>query len=207
LCANLIIVAGADRVLTMDLHSAQIQGYFDIPFDHLYGSPAFMDHILAMSIPDLVVVAPDMGAVKLAGSYAKKLNASLAILDKRRSRPNQAAVHHVIGDVDGHDILIIDDMVDTAGTLCAGAKALRERGAQRIFAACIHPILSGEAVHRIEESSIEMLAVSDTVPIPADRMNGKIECVSVAHLFAQAIERIHMEKSISSLFDWKIVSG
>jgi ribose-phosphate pyrophosphokinase len=207
LCANLIVTAGADRVLTMDLHSPQIQGFFDIPFDHLYGSPAFMDFILDMQIEGLVVVAPDVGGVKLAGSYAKKLNAALAILDKRRPKPNEAAIHNVIGDVAGHNILIIDDMVDTAGTLVKGTEVLKQQGAKRIIAACIHPILSGKARDVINDSPIEMLAVSDTVPIPNDRMSDKLVVVSVAHLFAEAIERINEEKSISSLFDWKIVSA
>jgi len=201
LIANLITKAGADRVLTMDLHAPQIQGFFDIPLDHLYAAVVFADHYRRKGIQDLVVVAPDIGSIRLARAYAKRLEASLAMVDKRRTQPNMVEAINIIGEVKGKNILIIDDMVDTAGTLTQAANILKAKGAEEIYAACTHPILSGDAVGRIERSPILRLSVTDTIFIPPEKRIEKIEILSVAELFAEAIKRIHQGKSISSLFD------
>lgn len=201
LIANLITKAGADRILTMDLHAPQIQGFFDIPLDHLYAAVVFADYYRKKRIQDLVVVAPDIGSIRLARAYAKRLEADLAMVDKRRSQPNMVEAINVIGEVEGKNILIIDDMVDTARTLTEAAKILKTRGGRDIYAACTHPILSGEAINRIEQSPILRLSVTDTIFIPPEKRMEKIEILSVAGLFAEAIKRIHEGKSISSLFD------
>lgn len=199
LMANLLVKAGADRILTMDLHAAQIQGFFDIPLDHLYASRAFIDHFTSNPIDNLVVVAPDVGSLKMSRSYSKKLGASLAFIDKRRPKPNQSEIMNIIGEVEGKNVLIVDDLIDTAGTLTNAASALKERGALNIIATCTHPILSGPAFQRIEDSPIDELLVTDTVPLrqPSD----KIKVLSVANIFAEAIQRIHTNDTISALFD------
>lgn len=199
LMANLLVQAGADRVLTMDLHAAQIQGFFDIPLDHLYASRAFIDHFTQEPIENLVVVAPDVGSLKMARAYSKKLGASLAFIDKRRPKPNQSEIMNIIGEVKGKNVLIVDDLIDTAGTLTNAASALKERGALNIIATCTHPILSGPAYQRIEDSPIDELLVTDTVPLrqPSD----KIKVLSIANIFAEAIQRIHTNDTISALFD------
>lgn len=199
LMANLLVQAGADRVLTMDLHAAQIQGFFDIPLDHLYASRAFIDHFTHHPIENLVVVAPDVGSLKMARAYSKKLGASLAFIDKRRPKPNQSEIMNIIGEVKGKNVLIVDDLIDTAGTLTNAASALKERGALNIIATCTHPILSGPAYQRIEDSPIDELLVTDTVPLrqPSD----KIKVLSIANIFAEAIQRIHTNDTISALFD------
>ncbi|MFO7848033.1 MAG: ribose-phosphate pyrophosphokinase [Balneolaceae bacterium] len=199
LMANLLVEAGADRILTMDLHATQIQGFFDIPLDHLYASRAFIDHYNHKPIDNLVVVAPDVGSIKMARSYSKRLGASLAFIDKRRPKQNIAEVMNIIGEVEGKNVLIIDDLIDTAGTLTNAAVALKERGALSIRAASTHPILSGPAYQRIEDSPIDELLVTDTVPLrkPSD----KIKVLSVAGIFAEAIQRIHTNDTISALFD------
>lgn len=199
LMANLLVKAGADRVLTMDLHAAQIQGFFDIPLDHLYASRAFIDHFTANPIENLVVVAPDVGSLKMSRSYSKKLNAGLAFIDKRRPKANESEVMNIIGEVEGKNVLIVDDLIDTAGTLTNAASALKERGALNITAICTHPILSGPAFQRIENSPIDEVLVTDTVSL--NQPSDKIKVLSVANIFAEAIQRIHTNHTISALFD------
>ncbi len=201
LVANLITAAGADRVLTMDLHSAQIQGFFDIPLDHLLGSAVFVPYFQRKEIEDLVVVSPDVGGIKLARAYAKRLHAQLAIVDKRRVRPGVAKAMNVLGEIEGKNVLLVDDMVDTAGTLCEAAKALEANGVKDIIAACVHPMLSGPAVEKISNSPIRKLFVLDTIP----RNEGMedfpwLARLGIAEVFAEAILRIYREESISSLF-------
>jgi ribose-phosphate pyrophosphokinase len=198
LMANMLTTAGVDRVLTMDLHAPQIQGFFDVPVDHLYGSAVFIDYFKRVGLANAVVVAPDVGALKIARAYAKRLGADLAVIDKRRPRQNETEVMNVIGDVEGRNVLIIDDIIDTAGTLTNGARALRESGALEIMAACTHPLLSGPAYERVESSEISRLVVTDTVPLR--RPSERIEVVSVAGIFADAIRRIYTEASVSTLF-------
>lgn len=203
LLADMINAAGADRVLTMDLHSAQIQGYFNIPFDHLYSKTALISHLKDMDFAEnLVLLSPDVGSIPLSRSYAKLLDASLAIIDKRRPQANQAEVMNLIGDVEGKNVLIMDDMVDTAGTLTAAARTAKGHGALTIRAACTHGVLSGPAIERIKNSPVEKLIVSNTIQIPDTKMIDKIEMVSVASVFGEAIARIHNEESISSLFNF-----
>ncbi|WP_103663617.1 ribose-phosphate diphosphokinase [Gracilimonas amylolytica] len=199
LMANLLVQAGADRILTMDLHAAQIQGFFDIPLDHLYASRAFIDYFTSNPIDNLVVVAPDVGSLKMARAYSKKLDATLAFIDKRRPKANESEIMNLIGEVEGKNVLIVDDLIDTAGTLTNAASALKERGALSIKAICTHPILSGPAFQRIEDSPIDELLVTDTVQLrqPSD----KIKVLSVANIFAEAIQRIHTNDTISALFD------
>ncbi|MCH7639005.1 MAG: ribose-phosphate pyrophosphokinase [Bacteroidetes bacterium] len=198
LLANMLTTAGVDRVLTMDLHASQIQGFFDIPVDHLYGSTVFEKFFEMQPMENLVVVAPDVGASKVARAYAKRLGADLALIDKRRPEANIAEVMNIIGEVDGRNCLLIDDMVDTGGTLCSAAKALREAGALDIQAFCTHPLLSGPALERIEDSELSRLIVTDTVPLK--QSSSKIHVISVAPLFADAIHRIFADESISTLF-------
>ncbi len=199
LFANLLSEAGADRVLTMDLHAPQIQGFFDIPLDHLYASSIFVEYIRNRAINDLVVVAPDVGSLKMARSYSKRLNAGLAFVDKRRPSQNIAEVMNIIGEVEGKNILLVDDLIDTAGTITNAATALKERGAKQIMAASTHPILSGPAYQRIEDSPIDKFLVTDTVSLK--KPSGKIQVLSVAGLFAESIRRIYTDDSISTLFD------
>ncbi len=200
LVADLLGTAGADRVLTIDLHANQIQGFFNIPVDHLYASGVLINAIRSMQ-RDFVVVAPDAGGVERARAMAKRLNASLAIVDKRRDQPNVSKVMHIIGEVAGRDCLIIDDIIDTAGTLTNTAQALKDEGAHAVFAACSHPVLSDPANERIEASVLEKVFITDSVPLRPDRSyTNKLEVVSVASMLGDAIERIHEESSISSLF-------
>lgn len=199
LMANILVEAGADRILTMDLHASQIQGFFDIPLDHLYASRVFIDHFKENPIDNLVVVAPDVGSIKMARSYSKRLGATLAFIDKRRPSQNVAEVMNIIGEVDSKNVLIIDDLIDTAGTITNAAEALKQRGALSINAASTHPILSGPAFQRIEDSPIDELLVTDTVPLR--RPSDKIKVLSVADIFAEAIQRIHTNETISALFD------
>lgn len=200
LVANLITVAGADRVVTMDLHAAQVQGFFDIPFDHLYGSKIFSG--LFDDIRDnLVVVSPDVGGIKMARSYAKRLNANLVVIDKRRPKQNMAEVVNIIGSVDGKDVLLVDDLIDTAGTFVNAIKELKKNGAQRIFGAITHPLLSGPAIERLKGSDLETLFVSDTIHIePEDRIE-KLSVITASEIFAEAILRTYNHESISSLFE------
>ena len=199
LMANMLTTAGVDRVLTMDLHAPQIQGFFDVPVDHLYGSAVLIDHFSYLDRSNLVVVAPDVGALKMARAYAKRLGVDLALIDKRRPRQNEAEVMNIIGEVKGRNVLIIDDMIDTAGTITQGAKALRENGALEITAAVTHALLSGPAFDRIEASPLTKLVVTDTIPL--HRTSEKVEVVSVAGIFADAIRRIYTDESVSTLFN------
>ena len=201
LVANLIATAGADRVLTMDLHAPQIQGFFDIPVDHLYSSTILSDHFKAMKVPELTVVSPDIGGITLARAYAKRLHAPLAIIDKRRPKHNEAEIMNIIGEVDGRNILIVDDIVDTAGTLCNAAAALKENGAREIYVACTHALFSGQAIERISEAPITKIKVTDTVELAEEKQIDKIEVLTASHLFGEAIKRTHGDESISSLFD------
>ncbi|HKA23964.1 MAG TPA: ribose-phosphate pyrophosphokinase [Candidatus Eisenbacteria bacterium] len=200
LMANLITAAGADRVLTMDLHSPQIQGFFDIPFDHLYAAPVIVDAIARLGIKDLVVVAPDIGSVKMARAYAKRLGADLALVDKRRPHPDAVEVMNVIGEVEGKNCVLLDDMVTTARTLVQAAEALKARGARAIYAGATHGVLVPGAIERVDSSPISQLVVTDTVPHTADTKHPKLHVLTVAGLLAEAIRRIHDERSLSSLF-------
>ncbi len=202
LIANLISEAGADRVLLFDLHAGQIQGFFDIPADHLFAAPVLVGHFHALELPNLTVVAPDAGGVERARAYAKRLGAELAIIDKRRDyeRLGEVEVLNVIGEVEGRTALIVDDMVDTAGTLVKAAEALRDNGAKSVLASATHAVLSGPAVRRIEESPIEQLVVTNTIPDGVACGSAKIKCLSVAQLLAEAIQSIHDETSVSRLF-------
>lgn len=202
LVARLITASGADRVLAMELHAGQIQGFFDIPVDHLYARPVLVDYFKSLKLKNLVVISPDAGGVERARTYAKKLNASLGIIDKRRDQPNVSEVMHVIGDVEGKDTLIVDDLIDTAGTLTQAAKALLDHGARSVRASSTHPVLSGPAVQRIEKSDMTEVVVTNTIALSEEAKRcEKIKTLSVAHLFGEAIKSIHNETSISSLFD------
>jgi ribose-phosphate pyrophosphokinase len=201
LVANLIEAAGADRVITMDLHAPQIQGFFDIPVDHLYASPLIVNYFINKKLDDIVVVSPDVGGVTRARSLATKLDAPLAIIDKRRPKPNVSEVMNIIGDITNKDCIIIDDIVDTAGSIVNAAKALKDMGAKDIYVACSHPVLSGPAFERIRDSVIKELIVTNTIPLPAGKPVDKIKVLSVAPLFAEAIKRIYEGLSLSKLFD------
>jgi ribose-phosphate pyrophosphokinase len=201
LVADLLSTAGTDRVLTVDLHAAQIQGFFDIPVDHLFAAPVIIEHVQQMALKDLVVVSPDAGGVERARAYAKRLDASLAIVDKRRDQPNVAEVHHVIGDVEGSIALIVDDIVDTAGTLTKVAEALKVAGAREVLASCSHAVLSGHAIERIEKSPLSKLIVTDSMPLGPEKLaSGKVVVLTIAELLARAIKNIHEETSVTSLF-------
>lgn len=201
LVADLITAAGANRVLAVDLHAGQIQGFFNIPVDHLYASPVLLDYIRRRDFKDLVIVSPDAGGVERARAFAKRLQCALAIIDKRRETANVSQVMNVIGEVKGRDTLILDDMIDTAGTTTQAASALKENGARRVFAACTHAVLSGPAVDRINSSVIEELIVTDTIPLNSKKEKcKKLTVLSIAPLLGEAIKRIHEESSISSLF-------
>jgi len=202
LVANLITEAGADRVLLFDLHAGQIQGFFDIPADHLFAAPVLVGYFQSLQLPDLTVVAPDAGGVERARAYAKRLDAELAIIDKRRDYDNlgEVEVLHVVGDVEGRTALIVDDMVDTAGTLVKAAEALNRNGADSILATATHAVLSGPAIQRIEASPIKELVVTNSIPIENACRSPKVRCLSVAKLLADAILSIHDETSVSKLF-------
>jgi len=200
LVANLLATAGADRVLTIDLHAGQIQGFFDIPLDNLYASPILVEEVRKLNLKNLVVVSPDLGSVKRARAFGRILGAPLAIIDKRRPKENVAEVMNIIGEVAGRPVLVVDDMIDTAGTICQAALALQEAGATEVYATATHPVLSGEAVERIRRSPFKMVFVTDTIPLGEDKRIEKIEVVGVGHLLAEAIDRIHNETTVSSLF-------
>jgi ribose-phosphate pyrophosphokinase len=199
--ANMLQVVGVDRVMTMDLHADQIQGFFDIPVDNIYAGPILLGDIWRRNYKDLVVVSPDIGGVVRARALAKQLEVDLAIIDKRRPRANVSEVMNIIGEIDGRTCIIMDDMVDTAGTLCKAAQALKERGAVQVFAYCTHPVLSGGAVQRITESELDELVVTDTIPLSeAGRECGKIRQLSCASLLGETMLRISNAESVSSLF-------
>jgi ribose-phosphate pyrophosphokinase len=200
LVANLITTAGADRVMTMDLHSPQIQGFFDIPFDHLYAAPVLVDHFMRHQVHDVAVVAPDIGSVKMARAYSKRLSGTLAIVDKRRPRPDAVEMMNVIGEVEDKNVIIFDDIVSTASTLVEAARAVREAGAREVYAACTHGVLCGDAMERIQASDVKELVITDSIPHAAGTLPAKIRMLSVASLLGEAIRRIHDEESLSSLF-------
>lgn len=200
LVANLVTTAGADRVLSIDLHAAQIQGFFDIKVDHLFAAPVFVDYFISKNLKNLVILSPDMGGIRRARAYANRLDASLAVIDKRRTGANKAEVLNVVGKVKGKQILIVDDMIDTGGTLIAAVSALIKKGVQEIYVSATHPILSGSAYEMIESSSLKELVVTDTIPLKQEKAKTKIKVLSVAPLLGEAIKRIHENRSVSSLF-------
>lgn len=201
LVANLIYSAGARRVLTMDLHANQIQGFFDIPVDHLLGVPILAEYYKQKNIEDVVVVSPDMGGVTRARNLAERIGAPLAIIDKRRPMPNVSEVMNLIGDVKGKNVIMTDDIIDTAGTITNGAKALIERGAKTVYACCTHPVLSGPALDRLKDSPIEELVTTNCIPLGEEKQLDKIKVLSVAKIMGEAITRIHEDLSVSKLFD------
>jgi ribose-phosphate pyrophosphokinase len=201
LVANLITEAGASRVLAMDLHSAQIQGYFDIPFDHVYGSPVLLDYLASKQLSDIVVVSPDVGGVARARAFAKKLNdAPLAIIDKRRQAHNVAEVMNVIGDVKGKTAVLVDDIIDTAGTICEGARILRKEGARQVYACATHAVFSPPAVERLSSGIFEEIIVTNTIPVSEEKRFAQLTVLSVANLLGETIWRIHEDSSVSSMF-------
>ncbi len=202
LVANLLSAAGANRVLTMDLHKAQIQGFFDIPVDHLFAAPVIIDYLSRMDSPNLTIVSPDAGGAERARAYAKRLDAELAIIDKRRSEDGTAEVMNVVGDVAGRTCILQDDIIDTAGTIVKAANALKANGAARVFACAVHGVLSGPAIERLESAPIDQVIITNTIPLTPEKQKGcrKFKQLSVARLLGQAIRSIHEETSVSSLF-------
>ena len=200
LVGDLLSAAGTHRLLTMDLHAGQIQGFFDIPVDHLFHMPIFFQYIADLEVEDLMVISPDAGGVEKARAYAKRLGTSLAIIDKRRVDDNEAEVMHIIGEVKGRNVIIIDDMIDTAGTLVRATEALIREGSTKVFAAATHPVLSGPAIQRLSESGFESVLVSNTIYLPEEKRIPKIKVLSVASLLGEAIKSIHEETSVSRLF-------
>lgn len=201
LVANLLAEAGASRILAMDLHSAQIQGYFDIPMDHVYGAPILIDYLASKQLPDIVVVSPDVGGVARARAFAKKLDdAPLAIIDKRRQAHNVAEVLNVIGDVRGKTAVLVDDMIDTAGTITEGARLLKQEGARQVYACITHPVFSPPAVERLSSGIFEEVIVTNSIPIPEEKRFPQLKILSVANLLGETIWRIHEESSVSSMF-------
>jgi ribose-phosphate pyrophosphokinase len=201
LMADLITAAGTDRLLTVDLHAGQIQGFFDIPVDHLYAAPVLSDYVKDKYTDNTVIVSPDAGGVERARAFAKRLNASLAIIDKRREKANVSEVMHVIGDVEGKDAILLDDMIDTAGTITQAVSALKENGAKRVTASCTHAVLSGPALERINDSMLEEVITTNTIPLDSKKEKcTKLTVLSIASLLGEAIKRIHDESSVSSLF-------
>lgn len=201
LIADLIETAGADRVITLDLHAPQIQGFFDSPIDHLQGVPLLSDYFEAKDIDDIIVVSPDHGGVTRARKMADRLKAPIGIIDKRRPRPNVAEVMNIIGNIEGKTAILIDDIIDTAGTITLAANALIEQGAKEVYACCTHPVLSGPAIERIQNSQIKELVITNSIPLPEEKNIENITQLSVAPLIGEAIIRVHEEQSVSILFD------
>ncbi|MBV8085804.1 MAG: ribose-phosphate pyrophosphokinase [Chloroflexi bacterium] len=201
LVANLLTTAGTDRVLTVDLHAGQIQGFFDIPVDNMFASPVLLEYLRQKELQDVVIVSPDIGGVARARAYANRLDVPLAIVDKRRPAHNVAEVLHIIGDVAGKTAVIVDDMVDTAGTMCEGARFLITQGAKAVYAFASHGVLSGPAIQRLQDSPIQELVVTNTIPLAAEKRSAKIKTLSIAPLLGEAINRIHQDASVSTLFD------
>jgi ribose-phosphate pyrophosphokinase len=202
LVANLLTVSGANRILTMDLHAGQIQGFFDIPVDHLFSVGVFVDYFSKMNIKDLVAVSPDVGSIKMARAYAKRVSSGLAIIDKRRVSPEKAEAMHIMGEEEGKNVIIVDDMIATGSSLIEAVEVLKKAKAKAIYAAIAHGILSGPAIERINQcKGLEKLLISDSVPLLEEKKNTKIQVLSVANLLAEAIKRIHNEESVSCLFD------
>jgi ribose-phosphate pyrophosphokinase len=200
LVADLITTAGTHRVLAIDLHAGQIQGFFNIPVDHLFAAPVLIDHLAKKELEDIVLVSPDAGGVERARAIAKRLRAGLAIIDKRRDGPNVAVFMYLIGEVKGKDVVVIDDLIDTAGTLIQAVEAVKREGARRVLACGVHPVLSGPAISRIATSDLEELIITNSIPLPPEKRLPKIHVLSVAPLLAEAIRRIHDEESVSTLF-------
>lgn len=200
LVANLITMAGAHRVLTMDLHAGQIQGFFDIPLDHLFASPVLIDYFSRLDVEDMTIVAPDIGSVRMARAFAKRLVAPFALIDKRRPKPNVSEVVNIIGDVKGRNVILIDDLIDTGGTIVNAAKALLENGAGDIYVGCTHGVFSGDAIERIADSPVREMIVTDTIPLEGKGSSKKLKVLSVASLLGEAMRRIHGGESVSSLF-------
>ncbi len=203
LVADLIVAAGADRVLTMDLHANQIQGYFDIPVDHLLGMPILANYFKEKNLDDLCVVSPDHGSVGRARNLAEFLNCPIAIIDKRRPEPNKSEIMNIIGNIEGKNCIIIDDIIDTAGTICNAAKAIKDLGAKSVYAGATHAVLSGPALERIEDSVFEEMVLLNTIPLPAEKRLPRMTFLSVAPLFAEAMTRVFSNGSVSALFDKK----
>ena len=202
LVADLITAAGADRVLTLDLHASQIQGFFNIPVDHLFAAPVIVKHLKTLDLPDLTIVSPDAGGVERARAYAKRLGASLAIIDKRRIAKNQTEVMNIIGDVDGRNVFVVDDIIDTAGTLIHSVEALMSKGAKSISSSCTHAVLSGPAVERINQSALQQVIATNSMPTSDKEQEcSKLKTLSIGELLAEAVKRIHHEDSVSSLFE------
>ena len=201
LAALALGAAGANRVLGLDFHQHQLQGFFDVPVDHLYAAPVFVSHYRKKQLHDLVVVAPDVGSAKMARGFAKRLNGSLAIIDKRRPKPNQSEVVNVVGEVEGKDCLLTDDMIDTAGTVTEASRALKDLGAKDVYVCATHALLSGPAVKRLSEAPITEVTVTDTVWIPEEKRFPQLNVLSVGELLSKAIRYIHSEQSVSSLFE------
>lgn len=201
LVANLITAAGARRVLTIDLHAGQVQGFFDIPVDHLPAGPLLAQHLLSRGLEDIVVVSPDVGGVVRARQLAKRLGAPLAVIDKRRPEPNEAEIMEIIGPVKGKTAVMVDDIIDTAGTITKGAEALCEAGTREVYVLCTHPVFSGSAVERLATPAIKEIFVTNTIPVPPEKMLDKIRVISVAPLLGEVIIRIHEDLSVSKLFD------
>lgn len=201
LVANLLVKSGVDRVVTMDLHAAQIQGYFDIPVDHMLGQPTLTEYFKEKNLEDLVIVSPDHGSVTRARNMAKPLNVPIAIIDKRRPEPNKSEIMNIIGDIKGKNCVIIDDMIDTAGTICNAAQALMDLGAKGVYAAATHAVLSGPAIERIEKSAIKEMVLLNTLPISEEKMLDKFTILSVGPIFAETISRISSNKPVSDLFE------
>lgn len=203
LVADLLVSAGADRVITMDLHASQIQGYFDIPVDHLRGIPVLVKYFKKLELEDLVIVSPDIGSVTRARNMAEPLDAPIAIVDKRRPKPNVSEIMNIIGEVNGKNVILVDDMIDTAGTITNAANALADMGAKKVYACATHGVLSGKAIERIEKSAISELILLNTIDLPEEKRISKIKTLSVAPLFAEAMMRIFTNDSVSKLFDMK----
>ena len=201
LMANLLVAAGADRLIGMDFHQHQIQAFFDIPVDHLYAAPTLVSYFRSKKFDDLVVVAPDAGSTKMARGFARRLDATIAIIDKRRPAANVSEVMNVVGEVRGKDCLLVDDMIDTAGTMAEAIKVLNQMGAKRVLAAATHPLLSGEAVDRLVDADVDQVVVTNTVEIMEERKFDNLKVMSVAKIFAEAIKCVHENKSVSKLFE------
>ncbi len=202
LVANLLTVSGANRVLAMDLHAGQIQGFFDIPVDHLFAVGVFIEYFSKMKVKDLAVVSPDVGSIKMARAYAKRLNAGLAIIDKRRVSPDKTEAMHILGEVEGKDVIIVDDLIATGSSLIEAVEGLKRAGANKIFAAITHGVLSGPALERVDKcNNLEELLITDSIPLSNQKQHPRIKVLSVAALLGEAIKRIHMEESVSLLFD------
>jgi len=207
LVANLLVSSGADRILALDLHAGQIQGFFDVPVDHLYSINVIIKYFLKKHLKNLVVVSPDVGGIKLARAYSKLLDAPLAIVDKRRESAEKTSVMHIIGEVKNRNVMIVDDLISTGSSIVQAIKALKEAGSLDVYAAIVHPILAGPAVERIQKSELKELVVSDSIPIPREKMIKKITVLSVAPLLGEAIQRIHHNESVSFLFQKSAVEA